>query len=273
MRTERSAFAKAVRPEKRFAPSRESFVVERLAALKRTVAAVQAEHPEILSFMLFGSMSRGKPRPESDIDGYLFVDATAYEDESSSASSFVQSSSRFGTETLFPPEIAKSYSDEFTKRMSEESGMDSAKIKEGLKVRPISERIIMTDVAQLIKTAEAELAFAKARQEWEDAKSHGNLIRAIQHRRNEPKQPHILRAIPSTALLGMFHLDVGGGIRAYRAKVLEELMSHGEAGERAWSAIIQSVEMAENYWQTTDKHYPRTLKHAHEMYGLKKGEP
>lgn len=62
-------------PEKRFKLSGEPFAKERLAKVKTTVDVLKREHPEILSFCLFGSMVKGKAKPESDIDGYLFVDA------------------------------------------------------------------------------------------------------------------------------------------------------------------------------------------------------
>lgn len=61
--------------EKRFILPKQEFAKERLRAIKEAVEAVQKGRAEVLSLCLFGTMISGKARPDSDIDGYLFIDS------------------------------------------------------------------------------------------------------------------------------------------------------------------------------------------------------
>ena len=66
--------------QKRFTLSQEEFAQERIAGIKSAVEELKIEHPEIVSLMLFGSLSKGQSREQSDIDGILFVDAEKVEE-------------------------------------------------------------------------------------------------------------------------------------------------------------------------------------------------
>ncbi|QQG42475.1 MAG: hypothetical protein HYW15_03135 [Candidatus Giovannonibacteria bacterium] len=63
--------------KKRFYLSRESFSKERLRVLKEEFGKFQENHPEVLALNLYGSMTKGYAKPESDIDGYFFLSGDA----------------------------------------------------------------------------------------------------------------------------------------------------------------------------------------------------
>ena len=67
----------------------------------------------------------------------------------------------------------------------------------------------------------------------------------------------------------MFHLEIGRGIRKYREYLIDKLAASGETGEEAWKVIIESTEETEQIRTDTEKKYPRTLKEAKKVYGLR----
>lgn len=265
-----------VKAEKRFAPSKEEFSQKRLEALKKTVDSMRREHPEVLSFSMFGSMARGNAHKGSDIDGYLFVDVTEREKQSShdgtEASLFLKDTSNdSGAETSFLPNAAATYREIFSKLMSESSEMNPQQIEEGLKVKPVSPRIVTEHLNSLVENVATERAYHEANKAWEASAPADttDLTVLLEHRRAEPERPRGLKLLPSSVLLGMFHLDVGGGIRPYREQVVRELQKHGPDGEAVWSKIIEWTERMENHGNKTEKRYPRTLAEAEKVYGAR----
>lgn len=75
--SERRASVEPILEKKRFHLATEQFSKERLDALKQGFEEFQTQHPEVISFSLFGSMSKGYAKPDSDIDGWLFVSSEA----------------------------------------------------------------------------------------------------------------------------------------------------------------------------------------------------
>ena len=63
--------------KKRFVLSGNPEIKKRLSILREAVKELKLEYPEIISFLLFGSCTKGYASPESDIDGYLLVDKDA----------------------------------------------------------------------------------------------------------------------------------------------------------------------------------------------------
>jgi predicted nucleotidyltransferase len=60
--------------KKRFKLSPEEFAVERARGIHEAVHELQRSHPEILGMTLFGSLTKGLSRPDSDVDGFIYVD-------------------------------------------------------------------------------------------------------------------------------------------------------------------------------------------------------
>ncbi len=265
-----AAFGQLNKQERRFAPSTEEFSKKRLEGLKDTVAELRSTDPAILSFTMFGSMARGNPRPESDIDGYLFVDekqlGAAHPDQVITEEKKDES----GTETYLSPELSVQYRQKFKEMMSEKTDMAQEQIDTGLKIRPISERIIQHDVQSLVQHFRDKEKYNENFNTWlkSEPPDRTDLKALIEYQKSRPEAPSTVS--PSTALSGMFHLDVGGGVRPYREFLIDELEQQGADGEEAWQRIIQGTEMLENYLSTTDKRYPRTLAEARKVYGKEK---
>lgn len=262
--------ATAAQPEKRFAPSREAFSQERLKALKSTIDTMKRENPEVLSFTMFGSMARGNPHQESDIDGYLFVEVSEKDDLESPEPKVeeVLKEDPYVTEreTLFTREAAQPYRKKFEEHMMKNSDMTAEQIQQGLKIRPMNERILKQEVDDIVAGLEAKAAYDEAYDSWFDARpvDSTDLKALIAYRLAEPERPPT--TLPSSAISGMFHMDVGGGIRKYREQLLDDLASRGEVGEKVWERIIEDTDMMENYG-TSNKRYPRTLAEAQALYG------
>lgn len=60
--------------DKRFLFSRNPEIKKRIMLLHKTVKELKKEYPELISFNLFGSLSKGYAIEESDIDGVFFID-------------------------------------------------------------------------------------------------------------------------------------------------------------------------------------------------------
>ena len=274
-KSEKGKSSKREDPEtqKRFVLSEQPFAKERLAVLQEVVGEIKREHPEILSLCLFGSMVKGAARLESDMDGYLFVDAglvaTEFKKEESAVLEKVKD------RTYFIDELHKRYSVLLREPLKIRLSLSDEQVKH-LRVLPVSEQLLSKELVVLEKQAQENLEYKKAHEEWKKMKPGGessegatipNLLSSrIEHEKLRPK--HVSRPHPSLFVHAMFHLEVGGGIRKYRKFLLEKLIEMGEEGELAWKEIIAATEMLEqNLKRDTDKHYPRNLKDALAVYG------
>lgn len=232
----------------RFNLSPEGFAKERITAVKGTVSEMQQNNPEVLSLCAFGSMVRGNPRPDSDIDGYLYVDAASLVDALEP-----EDIARNGATLLKREEAEQKYIQTFVTKMTSKTTMTAEQVRQGIKVRPISRDIVLRHIDFLKKESEKMGDYDAAVKQWEQ--THSGEV------------PHMPETVNSTTTLsGMFHLETGGGIRQYRNLVINELSGMGEVGEKIWHNVMRETEMMENYLSTTDKHYPRTLAEARKLY-------
>lgn len=246
--------------EKRFSLSRENFAQERIDAVKNAVDKIKQERPEVLSLTLYGSMVRDTPKQESDIDGWLFVDA----DQVAAlhpGEAVVEKMPK--TETIvFPLEIASSYAQELRDKIGSVVDLSEEQLKH-LRVTPIDKSIIDIEVERIIE-GQRQVDEYK-----EQAKQRSQLMETdFNTYLNLPRVDYPNYYGPNANLYEMFHLAVGKGIEKYRTYLIEELSQKGEAGEVAWQSIISSTESFENQGETnTGKKYPRTLEEAKRVYG------
>jgi hypothetical protein len=165
-----------------------------------------------------------------------------------------ENSSNKNTETYLTEKLWLEYKDKVNKDLGE-SGVLTNQQLDGIKVRPVSEGILSSQINGLAEYHKELEEFNRKRSEYTEGKSE-----------EYPERPETATA--SSTLVGMFHLDMGGGIRKYRKSVIDKLSSMGEEGEKIWGEIVEGVEMQEQYYQTnTDKRYPRTLLEAQKIYG------
>lgn len=229
------------RSEKRFILSKEQFAQERIRGIKDTVRELQKEYSEVLGLCLFGSMTKGTVCPESDIDGSFFIDA----DKVAKKFGFKENdilqniNVELGRAECFKENSElgiPDYGREIREKLQERLNLSLKQIKH-ITVRPISENII-----------DQHLDILKRRVEIREYS--GPLY-------------------PSRNLFPMFHLETGRGIKKCRKYLIDKLIASGETGEKVWKAIIKSTEELEHIRIDTRKRYPRTLKEAQKVYGLR----
>lgn len=260
-RLEQMAEAEKTQAGHRFRLSEEEFAKERLEHLKQGFDKLKTEDDAVLSLCMFGSFVKGNVKPESDIDGYVFVDADkllarakANASDPEKIEPVYENSSNKSTETYLTEKLWLEYKDKVNKDLGE-SGVLSTEQLNGIKVRPVNEEILSHQINGLAEYHKELEEFNKKRTEYVEGKSE-----------EHPEKPEFIGI--SSTLVGMFHLDMGGGIRKYRKSVIDKLSSIGEEGEKIWGEIVEGVEMQEQYYQTnTDKRYPRTLLEAQKIYG------
>ncbi len=243
---------------KRFTLSGEEFARQRISAVKKEVKHLKQEKPEVLSLCMFGSLTTGKTRPDSDIDGYLFVDADEVSKKYQIENELfleTEVDSQGNIETYLKETLASRYTsplrENLRKHFLEEEDV------EHIRVRPISTEIIDYHVENLRQHLESMKTYQQESDEYKRNNYQGD----------QPEMPDII--MPSTSLGAMFHLDVGGGIVKYRQYLISKLSDMGDIGEEIWKVVIQDgTEMMEQHLNTeTDISYPRTLGEAKKVYG------
>lgn len=248
--------------EKRFRVGQEGFVKERLEALKATVAELKHEDPNVLSLCVFGSTVKGRARERSDIDGYLFIQT-----DPADAARIQTTRDETGVSTTFRMEEAGRLKEDFLHRMQKKAPFSEEQVN-GIKFRPINSEIVRDHLSTFLAQKEALDSFEKLHEAWVSELSSDILDDPQQlavYKEREPVRPE--HPEPSSTLTGMFHLDVGGGIREYRTELIKSLEKLGEAGEKAWRDIIDSVQMMEQDMELREEiRYPRSLSEARRVY-------
>lgn len=258
-------------PEKRFTFSKEKFVKERIGAVKESIDELKEDDPSILSFCMYGSMVKGTIKPESDIDGFLFVDAdlSAEEHQQHDKNLTEDEENKSKIETFFIEKINNQYTEKLHETLKSQANLTEEQVAHA-KIRPINEEIIDKHINFIANGLQNEREYKKQYDEWDknlDSKTT-DFNKLDEYLKARPEYPEPIS--PSTTLAGMFHLEIGGGIRKYRNMLISKLESMGQDGEKIWEEIIKSTEMFEqNLSSGTEKKYPRTLEEAKNIYGLK----
>lgn len=266
---------------KRFVLSPREIFQKRLDAFQTSVKEMQSESSEILSATLYGSMVKGTAHrrtdfgqeKESDIDGFLFVDAEEVAAKEGVAPKEVLDPINPEKFRNLRPDIERRYTEDLNKRL--QSKLEpSERVLLHLDTLPLSEDIIDREIERDVKdimherqshidTAALEREGAKKINEGASSQellAHvKNMIKAI---KNVPKPRYVF-------LYKMFHLAVGkgDGLRRYRKMYLDKLAALGEIGEVVWAVNIRETERFENNGLDPTKRYPRTLAEAIKVYG------
>jgi predicted nucleotidyltransferase len=247
--------------EKRFSLSDEEFSKVRLRAVQDEVETIKKKHPEVLSFCMFGSMVKGTAHKGSDIDGWLYIDA---EELSKIKNTDEKDLLRYDNgQVYFDPNAIKEYIVSLREGVKARAALEDKDV-EHIRSRPISKKIINTEINELVAYYRAKEKYKLDWDKWSDGSPRfATLDQSLEHKRSEPKRPEYR----GTNLEGMFHLDVGGGIRKYRKMFIEKLSKLGEDGERIWLDTIKGTEMLEHGKHADGtKRYPRTLAEAEKVY-------
>jgi hypothetical protein len=262
-------------PEKRFTLSRAEFAQERLNAVREYVYKLKKDHPEVLSFCMFGSMTKGRAREASDIDGELFIDPEkvslkVYGPETEchfSKDLYGNITGEIAYEGL-RGDIAAEYIIPMRESLKAELSLTDEQLKH-IRILPISFEIINRHLENLKQSFDRQTRYEQQLAEWEASNPEGkipDIDALIAYWKRKPKLPGT--PMPSSNLRAMFHLEIGGGIREYRKYLIEKLEGMGHVGEEMWRRIIESTEEMEQYMRTgTAQRYPRTLKDAKRVYG------
>lgn len=258
--------------EKRFTLSKEEFAKERIEAVKESINELKEDDSSILSFCMYGSMVKGTIKPKSDIDGFLFVDADLFVEEHQqhykNLTEDEESKSRI--ETFFIEKINDQYTKKLHEMLKSQANLTEEQVTHA-KIRPINEKIIDKHINFIMNGIQNNKEYKKQYDEWDknlDNKTT-DFSKLDEYLKARPEYPE--QVSPSTTLAGMFHLEIGGGIRKYRDMLISKLESMGQDGEKIWQEIIKSTEMFEqNLSSGTEKRYPKTLEEAKKVYGLKK---
>ena len=262
------------RSSKRFELSKEPYAVERIKAIKEAIRSVKEEHPEVLSFALFGSHVKGNPRPDSDIDMYVFTDADIVEAQYPEDKVVIDKKWDFNLDrgegsraVIFRwKDFSNTVKDQYRTYVIE--ALRSRTTLEDRQMRNIYPCPISTDIVDEMVDGIAA-SYKEYPHGIESSKMYfGHHIEEVGGARETTLDS---RVEPNQLLYSMFFLDVGGGLRPYRRHLIERLSALGEVGEKIWADLIHSTEAWEQRLglleKTSNKHYPRSLKAARQMYG------
>jgi hypothetical protein len=271
--------------EKRFTIQSEAFAQNRVEALREAIKELQLEYPEIISATFFGSLSKGKSTPESDIDAVLYIDADIVaekeraegksgEDVIDVVTDATPLSNGLKTQLLslnvyLRPDLYKKYNKLTQDKILElDPGLTHEQV-EHIRSLPMSEKSLVKLLDNLIDSKNLSLNFD--RKILEIHKGDMNKEELLKTAVVVGGEPDKLILTPTLLLGSMFHMDVGGGIRKYRKILLDKLSEAGPAGEEIWRDIIKYTERWEQKVEYTDLpttvRYPRRLAEAVEVYG------
>ncbi|MDB5245075.1 MAG: hypothetical protein JWN90_180 [Parcubacteria group bacterium] len=257
----------------RFTFSKESFAQERVSAVQYAIEELRHEYPEIISGVLFGSLTKGTTRRDSDIDLYVFVDPEKQTDKKVLIYKRMNFARKHGDVRReftmawidFKEEIKDKYAtfvrDKINKKLLR--NLPGEQLKDII-IEPLNESILNYELHQLIDSYSIDPNQSDEKGELEkESTKHFSEEYEIQ----APNASGVKAADP---LWYLFSCDIGGDLSSYRKYVLEYLIKYGAAGELAWRNIIRNIEVweqkvnFEDLPTTTD--YPRSLKEARKLF-------
>lgn len=270
---------------KRFNFQKEEFSQERVKAVKETVAELREKHSEILGLNLFGSLTKGLSREESDIDWNLLVEVDQNNKGSISKEDVVLDIFRvaplFGpglpTQRVeIGPGLTSSLKNYYQSLVIDSLGqklpdLESAQLGRGI-IFPINQEIIDDLIFKFAASLEELSHYSNEVFRLIpniDSLSNVEKVKIMK----EGRIPLPEQFLDPVFFLGsLFFMEVGGGIRPYRQHLLETLNNMGIMGEVIWRDKI--APFLESWEQKvlrselpTKKSYPRTLGEALNLYG------
>jgi hypothetical protein len=263
---------------------------ERLHALRDAITTVQEQYPEVLGATVFGSTVKGRVKLESDIDGFLFVDAGRAAEVDRPLHTEEQ---RYGT--YLQPSTSP-YKAAIVEDMRDQGFTDPGLFKDFGELA-ISPAIISDSIEKLIPKAEAVGAFRErvlsmeptlkdaqiqaindlndlnsanksaGMSEVEQLAAEKAFVEALPHSVDRELLHYSGLAIPRN-IRGLFHLGINNQqLRTYRSMALNGLAANGQAGEVIWTELTKQVLHFEEGRRGASIYFPRTLAEASAIYG------
>ena len=147
---------------KRFEVQKDDFVHRRIEAVRQSFGQLKKANPEVVSFVMFGSMTKGTAKEQSDIDGYIFVDSDDIQ-EKMDQDPLVEELDRYGDdltrEVNFKEGIARKYSEEMRSLIAQRvSGLRKEQIAH-IRSLPINRGIIDKDLDGMSDSIKAHILY------------------------------------------------------------------------------------------------------------------
>ncbi|HEX3081665.1 MAG TPA: nucleotidyltransferase domain-containing protein [Candidatus Saccharimonadia bacterium] len=270
---------------------------EHLHSLQANITAAQTEYPEIRGATVFGSTVKGHATPESDVDGYMFIDV----DEARRHGRALHVIRHEGQFLLEPADR-----EPYESVLSDAGASTEVNPLEGVFVAPISTDIISASVSEAADALKAGDEFRRRLEALPSAARSLQLeaINLMQHVRMQAftRTTHhgkeeisfdeaeyrrlrgiAMQVLPSGVdldlldppaprisrnLSGLFHLGVSNQqLTPYRDQAIRELEALGPLGERVWQRLGQVVVNIEEQRRHADIYFPQTLAEAANQYG------
>jgi predicted nucleotidyltransferase len=207
--------------------------VVRREAVRGYLTDASRLHAEVLGATLYGSAARGDARPDSDIDGYVFI----------SVDLLPESARRRLVYEHGEPELAPAL------RKVHRLAIDHYFANRGFSERQVHDFRPLPIGAALLERELDALAAEATRPEG--------------YRQDAYYPPRVL--------YGLFHQEIGEGLRPFRERVLEYLLARDAQGELMWQSILTSTESMEQHLSNGETAgYPQTVREAIEMYGAER---
>ncbi|MES3005770.1 MAG: nucleotidyltransferase domain-containing protein [Patescibacteria group bacterium] len=267
---------------------------ERLSIIQESVREIQETYPEVVGFLMFGSMVKGYATEESDIDGRIIIDVEQIHDKNSNTVTVIgwrslknDAGALSVKERGLSPSSIHARFEDATKKRYEDLIKDKFKLGisklsdeqvRHIEALPISFealdkilKIWRDNVAEFkaIEDADKKIRKKHKKEELSDEDM------AFLMREKSFKLPE--KNIQASEYLSqLFFLSVGSSnIRPYRAYIIKKLFSYGEIGKEMWTHIISYTEIMERRLVDEEKKegealsvkYPRTLEDAKYIYG------
>ena len=208
----------------------EGLALERLRALQATILEARQDYPEIAGATVFGSTVKGRVKPKSDIDGFIFID----EDVATAAGRPHRLFMYAGNQPEVWIDETKSdqpYKDLILRGLWNRLRLQPDHI-DGFTVLPISSAVVQVSVVDAVE---------------EKRKGETDVV--------------------NSNIRGLFHFGIlNRPLDRFRAQVVNDLRQHGDTGEEVWGELVDDVLLYEKGRKGQDVYFPRNLDEATRVY-------
>jgi len=234
---------------KRFEVAKNPVAYGRLEQFRQQVKKFQEEYPEVLGATVFGSMIKGeKATAESDIDGFLYIDAEVNDKEKLKNRS----------------KLEIDYKTNLLKRLGL-SPEEEEKYFHDFQPKILSNEILDQDINSFVTIYKKRQEYRMIAEEYEE---ENDVVLMLADREKLFGQ---MPGIPSVdeSIAGMFHARVGHGIQKYRRLFLEKLMTleDPKMAREIWNGIYAQLSTYEGRGSEGKiVRLPATLEEALQIY-------
>lgn len=276
--------APGAKAEKRFTVN-EGLDRDKMHAFREGLERVREEFPEIRGGTGFGSLTHGAGQPESDIDGFVFIE---YERATKTVSTKALHNNAILMQSVgrVPPgfnsrlELMRIiYEDETDEEVRCRHYIEDTNAKEfyqkkiNAAIQDVWQARGHTDVLDvsvvIIPMSESGIDAViderlkpngRREDEWEfpERRSARGKVR-----------PRFVCGMLAHIVGTLFHLECGGDVREYRAHLLTKLQHSGVEGEKIWEEIADNLKKWESGGGAREVRVPEALADAIKVYGRK----